>query len=62
MVSTDLVIVLPGIMGSTLKKDNTLVWAPSAGAVLTLGRSLTTLQLPAGIRDAHPTTASNRLI
>jgi pimeloyl-ACP methyl ester carboxylesterase len=58
MVSTDLVVVLPGIMGSTLSKDNKLVWAPSAGAMLqavfTLGRSLTTLQLPAGIGDAHP--------
>jgi hypothetical protein len=45
-------------MGSTLRKNNTLVWAPSAGAVLhavfTLGRSLTTLRLPAGIGDAHP--------
>lgn len=58
MASSDLVVVLPGIMGSTLKKDNNLVWAPSAGAVLcavfTLGRSLTELRLPAGVGDAHP--------
>ncbi len=58
MASTDLVVVLPGIMGSTLRKDNKLVWAPSAGAVLqavfTLGRSLTALRLPAGIGDGHP--------
>lgn len=58
MVSTDLVVVLPGIMGSTLRKNNNLVWAPSAGAALhavfTLGRSLTALQLPPGIGDAHP--------
>lgn len=58
MTGTDLVVVLPGIMGSTLQKDGKLVWAPSAGAVLqavfTFGRSLTELQLPAGIEDAHP--------
>jgi pimeloyl-ACP methyl ester carboxylesterase len=59
MASTDLVVVLPGITGSTLKdKDGHLVWAPSAGAALrairTLGRSLKTLTLPDGIGDAHP--------
>lgn len=58
MTSTDLVVVLPGILGSTLIKDGKLVWAPSAGAVLqavrTFGRSLTELQLPPGIGDAHP--------
>ena len=55
---TDLVVVLPGIMGSTLRKDDKLVWAPSAGAALravfTLGRSLAELTLPAGIGDGHP--------
>jgi hypothetical protein len=30
----DLVVVLPGILGSTLAKDGKLVWAPSAGSVL----------------------------
>lgn len=58
MTSTDLVAVLPGIMGSTLAKDGKLMWAPSAGAALravaTLGRSLKQLTLPAGIADAHP--------
>jgi pimeloyl-ACP methyl ester carboxylesterase len=58
MAGTDLVVVLPGIMGSTLRKNHNLVWAPSAGAVLhavfTLGRSLTELRVPAGIGDAHP--------
>ncbi len=58
MTGTDLVVVLPGIMGSTLRKDDQLVWAPSAGAALravfTLGRSLRQLELPAGIGDAHP--------
>ena len=58
MTNTDLVVVLPGIMGSTLEKDNKLVWAPSAGSVLravfTLGRSLTQLRLPPGVEDRHP--------
>lgn len=59
MASTDLVVVLPGIMGSTLNdRDGRPVWAPSAGAALraiqTLGRSLKQLQLPAGIGDDHP--------
>ncbi|MEU9169111.1 hypothetical protein AB0D34_15125 [Streptomyces sp. NPDC048420] len=55
---TDLVVVLPGIMGSTLRSPDGLVWSPSAGALLnavkTFGRSLTRLQLPEGIRDEHP--------
>jgi pimeloyl-ACP methyl ester carboxylesterase len=59
MASTDLVVVLPGIMGSTLEdEDGRLVWAPSAGAALraigTLGRSLKRLRLPDGIGDDHP--------
>lgn len=55
---TDVVVVLPGIMGSTLAKDGRLVWAPSAGAVLhairTFGRSVQAFALPAGIGDEHP--------
>jgi hypothetical protein len=55
---TDVVVVLPGIMGSTLAKHGRLVWAPSAGAVLravwTFGRSVKDLGLPAGIADDHP--------
>lgn len=54
----DLVVVLPGIMGSTLAQHGSLVWAPSAGAVLhaigTFGRSIRQLQLPDGIGDDHP--------
>jgi len=54
----DLIVVLPGIIGSTLAKDGQLVWAPSAGAVLrtiaTFGRNLEALTLPDGIGDAHP--------
>ncbi|MEV0731887.1 hypothetical protein [Polymorphospora sp. NPDC050346] len=55
---TDLVVVLPGILGSTLKLDDRLVWAPSAGSALraikTFGGSIKRLQLPDGIGDEHP--------
>lgn len=55
---TDLVVVLPGITGSTLHKDGKPVWEPSGGALLnallTLGGSLRSLALPAGIGDDHP--------
>jgi pimeloyl-ACP methyl ester carboxylesterase len=55
---TDLVVVLPGILGSTLRRDGRLVWAPSAGsalrAITTFGASLRRLELPAGIGDQHP--------
>lgn len=58
MSPTDLVVVLPGIMGSTLAHNGRAVWAPSGGAVLralsTLGRSIKQLQLPPGIGDQHP--------
>ena len=54
----DVIVVLPGIMGSTLSKDGKLVWAPSAGALLntitTFGRSISDLTLPQGIGDDHP--------
>src|SRR6476660_10549957 len=58
-VVTDLVVVLPGIMGSTMADaTGRLVWAPSAGSVVrairTLGDSIRDLQLPAGIGDDHP--------
>ena len=55
---TDLVVVLPGILGSTLRRDGRLVWAPSAGsalrAIATLGASLRRLELPVGIGDEDP--------
>jgi pimeloyl-ACP methyl ester carboxylesterase len=57
-MTTDLVVVLPGIMGSTLRRKGKLVWAPSAGAVLraigVFGRSLQELTLPENIGDDHP--------
>jgi pimeloyl-ACP methyl ester carboxylesterase len=58
MTPADLVVVLPGIMGSQLSLDGHLVWGPSAGsalrAITTFGRSVKRLQLPAGIGDDHP--------
>jgi pimeloyl-ACP methyl ester carboxylesterase len=54
----DVVVVLPGILGSTLAKDGTLVWSPSAGVALraigTFGRSITRLTLEPGGGDDHP--------
>lgn len=53
-----LVVVLPGILGSTLRDKDGMVWEVSGKAalraVLTLGRSLQRLKLPSGIGDEHP--------
>jgi pimeloyl-ACP methyl ester carboxylesterase len=58
MARTDLVVVLPGIMGSTLSHKGRAVWAPSAGsalrAITTFGSSIKALTLPSDIGDAHP--------
>ena len=58
MPPTDVVVVLPGIMGSQLRQDGRLVWGPSAGAavraITTFGRSIRRLQVPQGIGDDHP--------
>lgn len=55
---TDFVVVLPGILGSTLRHRDQLVWAPSAGsairAIRTFGRNLRDLRLPDGLGDDHP--------
>lgn len=56
---SDVVVVLPGIMGSTLAAaDGTPLWAPSAGAALraigTFGRSVTRYTPPPDLGDAHP--------
>ncbi len=54
----DLVVVLPGITGSTLYQNGRPVWEPSAGALInalrTLGGSLKALTLPDGIGDNPP--------
>lgn len=52
----DVVVVLPGIMGSSLRDGRgRMVWSVSAGslvtAIRTFGRSLTRLRLPEGIGD-----------
>ncbi|MGW5241261.1 esterase/lipase family protein [Monashia sp. NPDC004114] len=65
MTSNDLVVVLPGITGSTLgvrggdgsPASANLIWAPSAGAVwklLTGGNSILKHALPDGIGDENP--------
>lgn len=65
MTSNDLVVVLPGITGSTLgvrgddgsPASEHLIWAPSGGAVwklLTGGQSILKKALPEGIGDGHP--------
>ncbi len=45
----DVIVLLPGILGSVLSRDGKDVWAPSAGAVArglwTLGRSVKSLEL-----------------
>ncbi|MEU4428667.1 hypothetical protein AB0F81_49330 [Actinoplanes sp. NPDC024001] len=55
---TDLVVVLPGILGSTLRHRGKLVWSPSARsavqAVKTFGGSIRDLLLPDDIGDDHP--------
>lgn len=56
--TTDLVVVLPGITGSTLLCDGRPVWAVTAATLIDsirhLGRQLSVLQLPDGIGDEHP--------
>jgi pimeloyl-ACP methyl ester carboxylesterase len=56
--STDLVVVLPGILGSTLRRKGHLLWAPSAGSVMrairTFCNSIKELEVPAGITDDKP--------
>lgn len=56
---TDLVVVLPGIMGSSLAAaDGTPLWDLSAGALgralRTFGRSVKGLRLPGDLGDDHP--------
>ncbi|WP_328899818.1 hypothetical protein OHR86_07470 [Streptomyces sp. NBC_00441] len=55
----DLVVVVPGILGSTLADaDGHDVWAASGKAlvrgILTFGNSVKRLTLPAGLGDEHP--------
>ena len=54
----DVLVVIPGIMGSTLYRGDEPVWEPSGGAVLealnSVFRNITLLRLPDGIGDNHP--------
>lgn len=54
----DLVVVLPGILGSTLAREGHLVWAPSRGvaweAIRSFGGSIEALTLPADQGDDPP--------
>jgi hypothetical protein len=55
---TDVVVVVPGIMGSALAVSGTPVWELSGAALLrglrTFGGSLKGLQLPVDLGDGHP--------
>lgn len=54
----DLVVLLPGIMGSALYRGKAPLWDPTIGGVVnalkTWGRSITGLTLPPGIGDNPP--------
>jgi pimeloyl-ACP methyl ester carboxylesterase len=58
MLTNDLVVVLPGIMGSTLTRHGKPVWSPAAGtvvrAICTFGNNIRDLRLPSGLGDEHP--------
>ena len=57
----DVVVLLPGILGSVLQRDGKDVWAPTPGAVgrglWTLGRSVRSLELTT-IRGRSTTSAT----
>ncbi len=54
----DLIVVIPGILGSVLVKDGREVWGPSPGSVIrtiaTFGRSFDTIRLENGVGDEDP--------
>jgi pimeloyl-ACP methyl ester carboxylesterase len=58
MPTNDLIVVLPGIMGSTLARHGKPIWSPSPSGILraitTFGGSIRTLQLPDDLGDEHP--------
>jgi hypothetical protein len=65
----DIVVLLPGILGSVLQRDGKDIWAPSPGGVLrglwTLGRSVKELQLasdPPDVDDLGDGVAATRLM
>lgn len=54
----DVIIIVPGIMGSVLHRDGRPVWEPSRRSVVdaltSLFRNVRALQLPEGVGDDHP--------
>ncbi|MGQ9411147.1 esterase/lipase family protein [Mycolicibacterium gilvum] len=58
MADNDLIIVIPGITGSTLRRNGADVWSSKPTTVLatiaTLGKHIAELQLPADIGDEAP--------
>jgi len=69
MASSDVVVVIPGILGSVLEKDGREVWAPSAGAIAraigTLGRSVADLAIAgddSGVDDIGDGVMATRLV
>jgi hypothetical protein len=65
----DVIIILPGITGSVLRKDGHDIWAVSAigifGALTSLGRNLNTLKLtedPPDIDDLSDGVIADRLV
>lgn len=54
----DLIVVLPGILGSVLEKDGKVIWGLSFGSairnIFSLGRALDVLKLPDGIGHDDP--------
>lgn len=58
MNPTDLIVVIPGIMGSTLEKGEKPFWSNRLGAlaesILHLTRNIDYLRVPDGLGDDHP--------
>jgi pimeloyl-ACP methyl ester carboxylesterase len=58
MADNDLIVVIPGITGSTLRHNGTEIWSSKPPTVLatlvTLGKHIETLQLPTDIGDQAP--------
>lgn len=58
VASNDLIVVIPGIIGSTLTRDGTDIWSSNPTTILaalaTFAKQIRTLQLPAGIGDDAP--------
>lgn len=63
MADNDLIVVIPGITGSTLIRNDTEVWSSKPLTLLktlaTLGRHVRELELPSGIGDDAPNDGVN---